>query len=477
MRPSTTPLTPDLFVIGAGSGGLSVAAGAVQMGASVVLAEGRRMGGDCLNFGCVPSKALIAAAKKAHIHRSSSPFGVAGHAPEVDYAAAMRHVHSAIAAIAPHDSVERFEGLGVTVIEDYARFVSPTEAIAGGQVIRPRRFVIATGSSPAVPPIPGLDTVPYLTNEALWENDTLPERLIVIGGGPIGIEMAQAHARLGSEVVVLEAFKLLGKDDPEIAAIALARLRAEGVDLREGAKVAKVSGEAGAVAVTVEDGSEIAGTHLLVATGRTPNIDRLDLDAGGIAHDKRGIAVKDNMRSRTNSRVYAIGDVAGGLQFTHVANYHAGLVIRNALFRLPVAAQTRHIPWVTYTDPEIAHVGLSEAEVLKKKGDAAEIYRFPFSGNDRAQAERETDGLIKLMACNRGKIHGVSIVGPNAGDLIQIWALALSKGLRVKDVAGYVAPYPTMGEVSKRVAGAYFAPRLFESKWVKRAVRLLARLG
>ncbi|MEM9736408.1 MAG: FAD-dependent oxidoreductase, partial [Pseudomonadota bacterium] len=227
-------LTPDLCIVGAGSGGLSVAAGAVQMGASVVLIEGHKMGGDCLNYGCVPSKALIAAGKKAHAHRHSAAFGVAENEPEVDYAAAMGHVEQVIAGIAPHDSEERFEALGCTVLRDYARFVSPHEMEAGGKRIKARRFVLATGSSPAVPPIPGLDTVPYLTNETLWANREKPETLIVIGGGPIGLEMAQAHRRLGSQVIVLEAAKALAKDDPEIAAIALEALRGEGIDIREG---------------------------------------------------------------------------------------------------------------------------------------------------------------------------------------------------------------------------------------------------
>ncbi|MEO1459864.1 MAG: FAD-dependent oxidoreductase, partial [Pseudomonadota bacterium] len=259
----TETLTPDLCIIGAGSGGLSVAAGAVQMGASVVLVEGHKMGGDCLNYGCVPSKALIAAAKKAHIHRSSAPYGVAANEPAVDYAGAMGHVRRTIEAIEPHDSVARFEGLGVRVIEARGAFANHTELLAGGHTIRPRRFVVATGSAPLVPPIPGLDTVPYLTNETLWENRELPGHLLVIGGGPIGLEMAQAHRRLGAEVTVLEGAKALGRDDPETAAIALERLRGEGIEIREGAKVEAVSGTAGAVTVTLEGGKTVTGTHLL----------------------------------------------------------------------------------------------------------------------------------------------------------------------------------------------------------------------
>ena len=470
-------LEPDLCVIGAGSGGLSVAAGAVQMGASVVLVEEGRMGGDCLNYGCVPSKALIAAAKAAESHRASGPLGVAAHEPEVDYEAAMAHVHATIAKIAPHDSVERFEGLGVRVIQARARFTAPDRVSAGGHEIAARRFVVATGSSPVVLPIPGLDQVPFFTNETLWENRELPRHLIVIGGGPIGMELAQAHRRLGSQVTVLEAFTALGKDDPELTAVVLDQLRAEGVKIREGAKVTGFSGAAGAITATLEDGETVEGSHLLLAVGRKPNVEDMGLGAAGIEHDKRGIKVDKGMRSVSNRKVYAIGDVAGGLQFTHVANYHAGLVIRNALFRLPVWNRTAHIPWVTFTDPELANVGLTEVEAREAYGGAIEVHRLPFEESDRALAEGKPKGLVKAVVSRRGRILGCAIVGAQAGELIHPWALAISAGLKIKHMAGYVAPYPTLGEAGKRAAGAYFSPRLFESTRVKWVVRLLAKLG
>ncbi|MDH3666199.1 MAG: FAD-dependent oxidoreductase [Paracoccaceae bacterium] len=473
----TTPIKADLCVIGAGPGGLSVAAGAVQMGASVVLIEEGKMGGDCLNYGCVPSKALIAAGKAAHAHRSSGPLGVAGHEPEIDYAAAMAHVEATIAKIAPHDSVERFEGLGVRVIKARARFTGPAEVTAGDQVIKARRFVVATGSAPVVLPVPGLDQVPYMTNETLWENRTRPDHLIVIGGGPIGIELAQAHRRLGSKVTVLEAFTALGKDDPELTAIALDQLRSEGVDIREGAKVTQFSGQTGAITATLEDAGTIEGSHLLMAVGRKPNVNGMGLDEAGIEHDRKGVVVDKGLRSVSNRRVYAIGDVAGGLQFTHVANYHAGLVIRNALFRLPVRNQTRHIPWVTYTDPELANVGLTEDQAREAYGGRIEVHKFTFDGSDRALAEGKPTGLVKAVFSKRGKILGCGIVGAQAGELIHPWALAISAGLKAKHMAGFVAPYPTLGEANKRAAGAYFAPRLFDSALVKWAVRNLARLG
>ncbi|MEM8843267.1 MAG: FAD-dependent oxidoreductase [Pseudomonadota bacterium] len=371
----------------------------------------------------------------------------------------------------------RFVGLGVTVLQDYGRFTGPREVEAGATRIRPRRFILATGSSPAVPPIPGLDTVPYLTNETLWAETELPETLIIIGGGPIGLEMAQAHCRLGARVIVLEAARALARDDPETAAIALDALRAEGVDLREETAAERVEGQAGQITVHLAGGGAVTGSHLLVAVGRKPNLDRLELAAAEVETDRAGIKVDKAMRSTSNRHVYAIGDVAGGLQFTHVANYHAGLVVRNALFRLPVANQTNHIPWVTYTDPEIAQIGLTEAEARDAVGDKLEVHRIRFDQNDRAHAERRTEGLIKGIFCTKGRIHGVSIAGAGAGELIHPWALALSAGLKIKDMTGMVAPYPTFGEVNKRVAGAYFGKRLFESAMVKRIVGLLARLG
>ena len=463
----------DLLVIGAGSGGLSVAAGAVQMGAKVVLLEGHKMGGDCLNFGCVPSKALIAAGKAAHQQAHAEKYGVADQTPKVDYAAAKDHVQDVIATIAPHDSVERFEGLGVKVITEYGRFLSPTEVQAGDTVITARRVVISTGSSPLVPPIPGLESVPYETNETLFDLREQPEHLLIIGGGPIGMEMAQAHVRLGSKVTVIEGAKALGNDDPEMAEVVLTRLRAEGIEIAEGALAKGITGKAGDITVSTEDGRSFRGTHLLMALGRKSNIDKLDLDKAGIETHKRGIKVDASLKT-TNKRVYAIGDVAGGLQFTHVAGYHAGVIIRSALFGLPAKQRTDHIPWATYTDPELAQVGMPEAEARKAHGSALEVARFEFSGNDRAIAERKTEGLIKIMVV-KGRPIGASIAGPQAGELIGVWALAIANKLKMSQVANMVAPYPTLGEVNKRVAGAYFSPRLFDNPKVKTIVGLVQR--
>ena len=465
-------INTDLCVIGAGSGGLSVAAGAVQMGARVVLLEGGKMGGDCLNYGCVPSKALIAAAKAAHGMTSGARYGVTPVEPQVDYAAAKDHVAGAIAAIEPHDSQERFEELGVRVIREYGRFISRTEVQAGEAVIKARRFVIATGSSPMVPLIPGLEEIPYYTNETIFDLRERPEHLIVVGGGPIGMEMAQAHGRLGSRVTVIEGFKALGKDDPELAVTVLDRLRQEGIEIVEDALVEKVSGSRGNITIHTKDGSSYSGTHLLMAVGRKTNIEGLDLDRAGVAHD-RAVNVDASLRT-TNRRIYAIGDAAGGLQFTHVAGYHAGVIIRSMLFGLPAKVTDRHIPWATYTDPELAQVGLTEAQAREEHGDALEVVRFEFSGNDRAVAEGSTDGLVKVMIV-KGRPVGASIVGSHAGELIQVWALAIANRLKIGAVAGMVAPYPTRGEANKRVAGAYFTPRLFENPTVKRIVRFVQR--
>ena len=463
----------DICVIGAGSGGLSVAAGAVQMGARVVLVEGAAMGGDCLNHGCVPSKALIAAAHAAHTMQGCAPFGIAPVVPQIDHGAVKDHVARVIAGIAPHDSQERFEGLGVQVIRDWARFTGPREVVAGERRIVARRYVVATGSKPAIPPIPGLDQVRYFTNETIFAPRVRPFHLLVLGGGPIGMEMAQAHRRLGSRVTVVEAGQPLAREDPDLAAVVLARLRAEGVEIIEGLAVTAVAGTEGALNVTLADGRRIAGSHLLVAAGRRPALDRLDLDAAGIAHGAEGIAVTPGLRT-TNRRVYAIGDAAGQGQFTHLAGHHAGIVIRSAVLGLPARARPDLIPRATYTDPELAQVGLTEAEARARFGDGVEVVTFPFADNDRARAMLRTEGLVKLVV-RRGRPVGVGIAGPQAGELIAPWALALGQRLRLSALAGMILPYPTLAEVGKRAAGAYFSPRLFDNAWLRRVVRLVQR--
>jgi pyruvate/2-oxoglutarate dehydrogenase complex dihydrolipoamide dehydrogenase (E3) component len=476
---STTFLDVDIAVIGAGSGGLSVAAGAAQLGASTVLIEKHLMGGDCLNTGCVPSKALLASAKAARRWRGEAALGVSYTPPSVDFVAVNRHVHEVIAAIAPNDSVARFESLGVNVIRGTARFVGPQELQVGETRIRARRIVVATGSKAGVPPIPGLEDVPYFTNETVFANADLPAHLIVIGGGPIGIEMAQAHRGLGSRVTVLEASRILPKDDPELVAVLHERLTADGIAVREGVQIARLEKEPGGVAAILRtsDGTEerVSGSHLLIAAGRRPNTAGLDLEKAGVEFGPRGIVVDARLRT-SNRRVFAIGDVAGGPQFTHVAGYHAGIVIHNALFRQPAKVDYRALPWVTYADPELAQVGLTEAEARAAHGDDITILRWPYHENDRAQTERETHGLVKAITTRSGKILGASIVGAHAGELIQVWVLAIGQGLNIKALAGMIAPYPTLGEVSKRAAGSFFTPKLF-SPGTRKLVRFLSWFG
>ncbi len=464
------PICPDVCVIGGGSGGLVVAAGAAQLGLSVVLIERGLMGGDCLNFGCVPSKALIAAAKMAQAQRSGAPFGIAPVEPTVDFAKVMDHVAGVIAAIAPNDSVERFEGLGVRVLKEEARFLSRDELQAGPHRLKPRRIVLATGSRPVAPPIPGLTEAPYLTNETIFANRTLPAHLIVIGGGPIGIELAQAHRRLGSQVTILEAAKCLAKDDPELAGLVVQRLVEEGVVVREGVKIGRVEG----LSVVLEDGERIDGSHLLVAAGRAVNLEELDLDKAGIAFTRKGIAVDDSLRT-SNRKVWAIGDCNGLYAFTHMAGYEASLFIRGALFRAPAKLDRRIVPWATYSDPELAQVGLTEAEARKQHGDTIKVLRWQMAENDRAQAEHQTGGTVKAIVDSRGRVLGATILGPHAGDLIQPWCLAISRRLKIAALASFVPPYPTLGEATKRAAGSYFTEALFgpRTRWL---VRLLARL-
>ncbi|MEQ8701054.1 MAG: FAD-dependent oxidoreductase [Bauldia litoralis] len=478
----------DVCVIGAGSGGLSVAAGASQMGARTVLIEKGPMGGDCLNFGCVPSKALLAAAHAAQSQRTSAAFGIAAREPEIDFARVHAHVRGVIEAIAPMDSEARFTAMGVQVLRGAARFTGPREVSVGDTRIRAKWFVVATGSRPAAPPIEGLDTVSYLTNETVFELTERPEHLVIVGGGPIGIEMAQAFRRLGARVTVIEGARILGPGDPELVQLLRTRLSAEGVDLHEGMAVKAVrpgtgsstdTGDGG-VAVDIApangDGGAaqtISGSHLLVAAGRAPNVEDLGLEAAGIEYDRKGLRVDAGLRS-TNRRVFAVGDVAGGPQFTHVAGYHAGIVIRRILFRLFWAkADLRALPAVTYTEPELAQVGLSES-AARAKGPIT-VLRWPFAENDRAQAEHSTDGLIKVIATPKGKILGVHMLGPHAGELIQPWVLAMQNGLKIRHMAGYISPYPTLGEVGKRAAGTFYYPSLFSAR-TKRIVRLLMRL-
>jgi len=441
-------LRADICVIGAGSAGLSVAAGASQMGAKTVLIERAEMGGDCLNYGCVPSKSLLAAAHAAQAMRESAVFGVNGAVPGIDFAKVHDHVHGVIAAIAPNASVERFEGLGVRVIQAHGRFTGPAEVAAGDCVIAARRFVVATGSSPAVPPIPELNTVPFLTNETLWDNRDLPETLIVIGGGPIGIELAQAHRRLGSRVIVLEALTALGREDPEIAAVALDRLRAEGVEIRDGARVAAVAGTAGAIEVTLEGGGTLTGSHLLVATGRRANVEGIGLEVAGIDFDRGGVTVDKGLRSVSNRRVYAIGDVAGPPMLAHKAEHEGVICIEKIAGLNDVHAMNMgQIPGCTYCHPQVASIGLSEA-AAREAGREVKVGRFPFMGNGKAIALGDDQGLVKtIFDAGTGELLGAHMIGAEVTELIQGYAVAMQLETTETELMHTVFPHPTLSEM------------------------------
>jgi pyruvate/2-oxoglutarate dehydrogenase complex dihydrolipoamide dehydrogenase (E3) component len=471
-------LEPDICVIGGGAAGLTVAAAAAALGVSVVLVEKAKMGGDCLNTGCVPSKALIAAARRATDIRTAPEFGITADDPRVNFPAVMAHVRGVIAGITPNDSAERFTGLGVIVRRGEAGFIDRRTVAVDNARIRARRFVIATGSRPAIPPIPGLSTVPYLTNETIFDLKRLPARLVVIGAGPVGLELAQAFRRLGSDVTVLEAERALANDDPELVALLLETLRSEGIDIREGVHVTRLT-RRGRTAMRVtmegESGPEILdATHLLIATGRRPDLESLGLKQARIAFDERGIKVNSRLRTR-NHRVYAIGDVAAGPHFTHWANYQAGLVVRSILFRFGGKVSPEILPWITFTEPELAHVGIGEAEAPRRYRKIS-VLRWPLSENDRAQTDRTTRGLVKLIATKKGRIVGADILAHDAGELIAPLVLAVSQHMNVEALATAVFPYPTRSDAARRAAMSFYARKL-DSPWLRRLVRLLRKLG
>jgi pyruvate/2-oxoglutarate dehydrogenase complex dihydrolipoamide dehydrogenase (E3) component len=465
----------DLAVIGAGAAGLSVAAGAAQLGASVVLIERERMGGDCLNTGCVPSKALLAASHAARTVRRAARFGVIADAPVIDWDRVRSHVQGVIAAIAPVDSESRFRALGATVLRGEARFINPATISVDGRAITARRIVIAAGSRAVVPAIEGLDRVPYWTNDSLFDLSERPDHLLILGGGPIGLEMADAFSGLGCRVTVIEAGRIASREDPELVAGLRQALAARGVLVREDAKVTAV--EPGPILI-LADGTRTAGSHLLVAVGRAPNLAALNVTGGNVQAGPRGIATDRGLRSVTNKNVFAVGDIAdpagiGPRAFTHVGSYHAGIIIRRALFRLPARIDYAALPRVTYTDPELAQTGLTESEAVAA-GLNVQVLRWPLADNDRAMAERDTSGLVKLIV-SRNRIVGAGILAPHAGEMISQWSLAAAQRTKLSALAGLIVPYPTRSEAGKRAAGSFFAPRLFSVR-TKALVRMLSRL-
>lgn len=461
-------LKADLVVIGAGAGGLSAAAGAAMLGLKVVLFEKGEMGGDCLNYGCVPSKALIASARQAQAFREADKYGLTSADPGVEWKRVKVHVQEAIVAIEPNDSQERFEGLGVQVIREKAHFVTEHVVASQSVQVEAKRIVIATGSRAFIPPIGGLDQVDYLTNETLFDLDVLPDHLVILGGGPIGIEMAQAFCRLGSKVTVVDRSRALERADEEQAGIALDVLKKEGVELLERTSVVAVSQTATGIRVETKNNenevSSITGSHLLIATGRSPILEGLELDAGGVDYTRHGIQVKPNLRSISNGRVWALGDVAGKGQFTHLAGWHASVFVRNALFKSATRADSLPAPAVTYISPEVAQVGMTEFDARKEHGDKVRVSKFEFADNDRAIAEKDTCGEAKIVTLKNGIVLGVSVVGGGAGDIIQLAGLAMSNGLKIKALTNFISPYPTRTEVLKRAASKWYEPLVFGKK-------------
>ncbi|MAK60303.1 MAG: dihydrolipoamide dehydrogenase [Ponticaulis sp.] len=475
---SRTKLTADVAVIGAGSGGLSVASGAAQLGLNVVLFEGDEMGGDCLNYGCVPSKALLATSNTLQVIKDAEKLGIEVATPKANWAAVKAHLQSVIAEIAPVDSQERFEGLGVKVIREVAHFTSPSSLASESYEVTARRIVIAAGSVPLIPGVEGLASRPFWTNETIFDMPDLPEHLIVLGGGPIGLEMAQAFHRLGSNVTVVEMGQPLRRSDPVHAAQLVSLMREEGITILDHHKAIEVKGGQNDLTLIAEgpDGPvEIHGTDLLVAVGRTPALDLLELDRGEVDSDRNGIVTKPNLRSVSNPNVWAVGDIAGRGQFTHLAGWHASIFVQAALMKLPSKAVTDQLPAVTFVDPEIGQIGLTEAEAREKHGDSVETVEFPFDEIDRAITDRQKTGSLRLVIRKNGKILGASVLGQAGGEILQILSLAMANKLTMRDLTKYMSPYPTRAEIVKRAASKHFQPKVF-GPMAKKLVGILQRI-
>jgi pyruvate/2-oxoglutarate dehydrogenase complex dihydrolipoamide dehydrogenase (E3) component len=477
MAQKTNELKPDICVIGANAGGLAVAAAAAASAVSAVLIENGGMGGEFLKEdGSVPALALIAAAEHAHAMRNGARFGAKAVRVGVDFGAVGAHVRDVIDSVAPNFTRERFAGLGVRLINGAARFTDPETVAVGDLSIKAGRFVLATGSSPIIPAIPGLLDTPHLTSKTVADLTEFPRHLIVIGAGAAGLELAQAFRRLGSEVTVLESATPLAGADRECAAIVLDALEREGVKLRTGVEIANVRRALARVQVTfaASAGAEtIEGSHLLVAAGRRVNLDNLGLDAAGIGYTPQGIVADQHLRT-TNKRVYAVGDVTG-TPLSHAATYHAGIVVRHALLRVPVKVNHPAVPWVIHTDPELAQIGLLEEDARAQK-HAIRVLRWPYRENDRAKAAGATDGHVKVVTDRSGTILGATIVGADAGESIATWALAITENLNIQALGGLVVPYPSYAEVGKRAAVTYLSPGLTSAR-ARRIMGWLRRRG
>jgi pyruvate/2-oxoglutarate dehydrogenase complex dihydrolipoamide dehydrogenase (E3) component len=463
----------DVVVIGAGAAGLTAAGGPAMLGLKVALIEEGPMGGDCLNTGCVPSKALISAAGRAHEANRGLRLGVTLDRAKVDWLAVRDHIRHAIATIAPVDSQERFEGLGVEVIRDRGVLIDDRTVQVGGRQLKAKRIVIATGSRPRRPDIPGLDNVPYLTNETIFDIEELPRHLAIMGGGPIGMEMAQSFRRLGAQVTVIERMRPFPRDDADAAALVMKALEHEGVLIKQNVEVTAVAREGDDIILTLGDGAQVKASHLLVSVGRVPNTEGIGLEAAGVKVGRDGIIV-DARRRTTNKRIYAVGDCREGPRFTHSSGYDGSIVVANIALGLPSKADWRALPWVTYSDPELAQVGLTEAAARAQFGSKVSVERENFSHNDRAIAEGETEGFLKIVRVG-SKVVGATIVGRHAGDLLLPWAQAIVGKATVFGLSGMIVAYPNRSDISKAVAFKAYEPTIFGA-WPKRWAKFLASL-
>lgn len=459
----------NLVVIGAGTAGLVSAAGAALLGARVALIERHLMGGDCLNYGCVPSKALIGAARAAYAVQDAGEFGIHAEIREIHFAETMRRLRRVRAEIAPHDSAERFRGFGADVYLGEARFTSRTSVEVAGERLVFRKAIIATGARAAIPAIPGLAEVGFLTNESVFSITQLPRRLIVIGGGPIGCELAQSFARLGSSVsIIQQAARLLPRDDPDASAILKSQFEQEGIALFLGSTIrrAEWSGRGKTIVFDRAKREErIDGDEILVATGRAPNIENLNLEIAGVEAGEKGIVVDERLRT-SNPNIYAAGDISSRFQFTHAAEALGRIALQNALFFGRKSANDLVVPWCTYTDPEVAHVGLTAAEAQSRES-AVETFTLPLAENDRAVVDGATQGFARVHARKSdGRILGATIVSPHAGESIGELVLALQRKLRVRDLAGVIHPYPTQAEIIKRLGDLSMRSRF--KPWMKK---------
>ncbi len=470
----------DIGIIGGGAAGLTVASGAAQLGAKALLIEKEpSLGGDCLHFGCVPSKTLIHSAHVYHLMQHAERFGLPkASIPPVDFKQIANRIQKVIATIQHHDSEERFCGLGAKVIFGEAVFTDEHTIDLDGKPQSAKHWVIATGSSPVAPPIPGLHDTTFLTNREIFSLDHLPESMVILGGGPIGIEMAQAFNRLGTKVSVVDrSDQILGKEDKDMADMVASVMEDEGVTFFLEASIEEVLENKGRKSVKIIDSSGksrvLNSEEILVAMGRAPNVQNLGLEAIGVAYDRYGITVDKRMRTN-HKHIYAAGDVSGGFQFTHAAGYEGGIVLSNAIFRLPRKADYTYLPWCTYTDPELASIGMNE-KTAESKGLDYTVWIEEFKDNDRSLAEDETIGQIKMILDAKEKPLGVQILGPRAGDLLSEWVAILNGKVKLSTLAAAVHPYPTIGEINKRVAGSFFSPKIF-SKKVQKGLKFFFQL-